>query len=459
MGAGGVHPPGRSPERTSTERTARSGDLGLRFQQALEVTLSAYEGSLRQHMPAGAYRDFCLWALSSQNSQRPLYLRVMGITQLVRLTVTLLDGVVDDPGWRRLLDYVGPLNAYLTYEAVSDNLAIGLAGLAVKDPTYALRRELLHAFNHAMTRRLDGEAIEAACLLDPMRPVAQRISLFDQSLARTSHLALAQAYLEQRSGLSLGELDHAVWPPLIANIEACADLARSTSDCQIGHLVRKGLCRRYEAVDRLLTVEPLTLSQLAELGAYAILVIPTLAYYVAILAEMIASCAGLRRAIEDGTLERALYDAALLVRLLNDLGTRLLVFADEREELLSYLQECYQANGEAPQTFTDLMPHVDGKFSLLTRIRKDVSFGEFNVALYNVRELRPVPDALQAFEANLDYFAQLYACHHARLLDEASILDECLGHDQISQLILRFVRFHEMLYSNPYHTSAGEYAI
>jgi hypothetical protein len=77
-------------------------------------------------MPSSAYRDFYLWALSSENPHRQTFLEVNGITQLVKLTITLLDGLVDSQDWPQLAEASILMSTYQIYEIVSDNLAIGL---------------------------------------------------------------------------------------------------------------------------------------------------------------------------------------------------------------------------------------------------------------------------------------------------------------------------------------------
>src|SRR4051812_3038170 len=98
-----------------------------RHSQILENTLAALETSLAEYMPDCAYRDFYQWALSASNPLGTTWLEALGVYQTTHLTFELLDGIISDEAWDVLVPYISPMNTYLAYEVVSDNLAIGLA--------------------------------------------------------------------------------------------------------------------------------------------------------------------------------------------------------------------------------------------------------------------------------------------------------------------------------------------
>jgi hypothetical protein len=434
--------------------------IAERYESTLALTLTGFEASLDRYMPAGPYRDFYLWAISPQNPQREAFLQIIGASQLVKLTITLLDGLVDDASWPRLADHSVVMNVYQLYEIVSDNLAIGLAGQRKGDLMAGLRRDLLRAFNDAMVARLRGAPKPAAQLLASWQPGARCISIFDQSLNGYKQRVSAEAYLSLQADVGLDDLEYSVWPVLVANIESCADLAQSMNGYLSSHLLREGLISRYQAVNGLLEMRALTLPQLADVGAEAILVVPTLAYYVAVLGEAIRPLEHFQLVIQNGSLARALYDAALLVRLLNDLGTQLVTQTPvDRAALVQALTLRHWEDSETTPTIADLLSGSSDRSGLFTRLHKDIAYGEFNVALYGISDMTPRPEALQVFENNLAYFAQRYAQHQASLRDASAALSDCLGDNTLSTLILRFVRFHEQLYANPYHVDVGEYAV
>lgn len=426
----------------------------------MAITLAGFEASLHRHMPAGAYRDFCLWGISADNPHQETFLQKMGITQLVNMTVQLLDGLVDDQSWHQLLPFCATMNTYQIYEIVSDNLAIGLAASLTGNSTERMRRELLGNFNKAMISRLKGDPTPAVLVLDGIRASSGYISLFEQSLTKESQFHLTDAYLSEHTAHSGTALEYSLWPLLVANIEACADLVQTITPYDVGPLVHDGIIRRYQAVNQSLATSSLPLAQRAEIATHAILVIPTLAYYVSVLAEVIRPNCGLSQVLKEGTLSSALYDAALLVRLLNDFGTTLLTLpAVERDVLMDRLVFRCKEPLARHQTVADVLLAVAEEDDLLTRIRKDIVFGEFNLAMSDVYGVQTVTQGMRIFGSNLSYCSQLYSDHYCQLLLTLDRLNEQLQDDVVSQLILRFVHFHMHLYSKPYTMMAGEYAI
>ncbi len=87
--------------------------------------------------------------------------------------------------------------------------------------------------------------------------------------------------------------------------------------------------------------------------------------------------------IDNGLLYSALADAALITRLLNDVGTHLLQMTTiERIQLYQKMQS-YINNHQFDSIFTCLsFLTKDPEFLLpLIRIRKDLQHGEFNICL------------------------------------------------------------------------------
>jgi hypothetical protein len=410
-------------------------------------------------MPAGLQRDFYSWAFSSQNPYQAQFLQTTGVLQLVNLTVMLLEGLVDRYDWPQLAAHSALLNVYLSYEAVSDNLALGVARVK-PDENQTVQRKVLYAFNQAMTERLKGSWQTAAEILEPLQQDSTRFSSFQQSLSADKHAMFAHAYVESRTSVSINDLEHGLWPALVANIESAAELANMMDRCQTGSLLREGLINRYQSVNRTLEAQNMSRLELATVGAHSILVAPTLAFYAAVLAEIIRPNPHFYRVIEDGLLNEALYDAALLVRLLNDMGTDLLNQSeDQRRLLVNGMRTTYLKNGDTLNSLPLLLLSIADIDETLTRIHKDVFHGEFNVCLFNLRNIQRVPDAITMFEQNLVHFARLYAEHTARLEENLQTIRERLNDDVVSSVIQRFVQFHIKLYAHRFTTTVGEYAI
>ncbi len=430
-----------------------------RYTQALEATVEGLRRSLREDVPECTYRSYCDWSLSDENPRRDAFLQAMGITQLTHLTLTLLDGMVEERHWPRLVDCSVVMNVYQVWEIISDNLAIGLARRAPADSTYIERRQLVLGFNRAMVERLNGRSEHARETLRPWQQSADRLSSFTQSLIAEKHAVLAEEYVRTHPGTSLAEIEHSIWPALVANIETCAALSTFTSQYQLGPHITGGLVKRYSAVTRLVEHQDMTPEQRGSVGADAILVMPTLAYYVAVLAEMLEPTPGLHEVVEDGTLPGALFDVALLVRMVNDLGGLVKLSEHERASLVKSLgTDIPDLDSQASQ-FGDVLSTAGQSNALLTRVLKDVSHGEYNLAVDGLAGLSSLTDALKTFDQRLEYYGRLYRETSLRLTARFKSMDRVVGKPTISALLGRFLQFHEMLYSNPYTKQAGEYAI
>jgi hypothetical protein len=430
-----------------------------REEQLLLMTVAGLEASLDNHMPKGVGRDFYRWAISKENPYQGEYLQAQGITQLVKMTCKLLNGLVSDALWEKLAPYTVPMNVYQIYEIVSDNLAIGLASATSFTAEREQRRTILQEFNRSMIARLNGDRRSGDQLLKKIKPLARGVSLFEQSLNSRKQSFFAHVYSEYHRDVKPEDLEAAIFPILVANIESCVDLANFMCDYESGSLILKGLINRYRAVNRLLKHQPLPPQDLLDASTYAILVIPTLAYYIAILGEVIQPQEGFKTVVRNNLLAKALYDAALMVRLLNDLGTWTLQLPPEQYMALSTVLELRYRHYSNSANFIDGLQTAIEDTQVLTRIHKDIVHGEFNVSLYGIRDSSFDSDAIVAFNQNLGYFAQVYQGASQRLQRSLGAIDEQLNHNWLSSLILRFVQFHEVLYSNPYDMKDGEYSI
>ena len=97
--------------------------------RAAQLLVSSYTtltDAIGRHMPSGPYRDFSAWAFSPGNPRQAEFLRLTGLTQLVKMNVTLLSGIVEDDHWPEVLRHAGLMNTYQVLEVISDNLALGL---------------------------------------------------------------------------------------------------------------------------------------------------------------------------------------------------------------------------------------------------------------------------------------------------------------------------------------------
>lgn len=427
------------------------------FQRARDKLVGEVERSIRDCVPEHPAREFFLWSFSADNPERERWLHLIGISQTVQLTLQLLAGLVGGAEHEALIDYLLPMSVYQFYEIVSDNLCIGLSSPIPHDTTRALRRELVLGFNDAMVQRLRGEPRPAAELLAPLRACAQGVSLLHNTLNASQYRKVAGHYLGQRPAASLADIDGAVWPLLVANIESCRQLAAAVAPYACGEMISQGLINRYLGVSALISEPELQLSRRLTASADAILVVPTLAYAICGLKEVVQPDAALAQSLRGGVLGEALYAAALLVRLLNDLGTPLLADAAVRKQLLEGLRAASAGEaGAAP--LGDLLRQQCSRYgAALTRLNKDLVHGECNLGLFGLTEV-PTAQALGTLGGRLEQLARLYVQAKQYLAELAAEVTGRLGDARPMQLVQRFVGFHEQLYARAYTEASGEYS-
>jgi hypothetical protein len=280
-------------------------------------------------------------------------------------------------------------------------------------------------------------------MLGTERRRAGRLSTLEQSLAGATHRELAEPGL-------VDDVERGVWPALVANIEVAVDLVGVLEGTALGSLVRDGLTNRYKAVTRTLSPHHMSRLDLAAVGAHTSLVVPTLAYCLGVVADLAHPAPGLADAAADGTLDGVLHDAALLARLLNDVGPGLLEASPARRRAV-----VARLRRQPAATVDELV--LAGP--LFARLGKDLGHGEFNVLLYGARRAPDVASALDRLESDLNYFARLYALYSDELAAGLERLTARAGDHRPAALIERFVAFHAALYANPYDDAEGEYAV
>jgi hypothetical protein len=464
-----LHPQGAGlPLKQETETTEaplveneRIRAYPPRLQHALDEILPALEDSVRHHMPDGAFREYYLWGLNPANPHHDAWISVIGLKQIVQFTLESVAFPFPDGQIGAFAHYAAPMTIYLNFEVVSDNLEFGLCDRAAHDRTYYLRAHLIREFCNAMCARLSGEPASAAALLAHEAGVAARISAHHQSLSPHKHTSIAADFLRSYPQHTLSQLESGLLPLLIMNIESCVDLARQTRGYQTSALIHKGLYRRYRSAERVFRDPNLDLARVVSYGAYTILIIPVMAYYL----EMGANAFGIpdrfRAAVENGQVGRALYQCSVLVRLLNDLGTPVILQTPEqRSDLIDHLR--YQARHTSDtniRRFLRSVVHDQSYRALLARIVKDVEMGDFNIALYNLPHINPLDSALVTFGKRLGALSRIYHRTYDDLQSQLEALNRTLGSDYLSSIIGRVVHFHARMYGDDYRQAEGDYAV
>jgi len=426
-----------------------------RSAQLLVATITALTEAATRHMPAGPYRDFTMWACSPRNPRQREFLEAAGILQLINMSNMLLIGHVDDDRWPAMLRYTSLMNAYQVLEVISDDLAIGLGNATLDEPD-RLRRGLASAVNRAMIETLTPGRRQPAVLLlaGPARAATKQTSGFEHSGNRgirgfAAEYALSLA-AQGKKVPPPGEIEFGLWPALVAGVETCRQLVDEMEGTATASLLREGLIDRYRAVDRTLFAQHLSRLELASLGAQTILIAPTLAFVLGALLEKVHPVAGYAKIIANGWINDVLSDAALVIRLLNDVGTRLL-----RMPPVQQAAALHVLTGRGGEKGLELL-HDRGYDPIFTRLHKDLVNGESNVALWHARRANDPKEIWLALAESLAYFADLYAQHSARLAAGLAALDERVGDQRASAVIERLVRFHERMYSHTHTELAGE---
>lgn len=423
-----------------------------RYAQTLKSTISTFDASLQLHMPVSPYRDFQLWALQSPHKET--WWQILGLPQFAKLTITLLNDLVSDTQWQQVMDYADVMNTYLIYETVSDNFAIHLQSRPLDDDLRKLQLETLYTFNNTIMTRLESDTVSTTELLAATRSMTERLSCFTHSLTSNEQRVFANQFLSEYNDASLADLEFGGWGALVANVETCVDVSRKLSGNLLGNLLQKGLYQRYQAVNRLLVEHDMPIAELVEVSAYAILVIPVLTYYISVLNELISPTPQLATLVSNGALEKTLYKSAILVRLLNDVGTQLLVNENYHQLLESALEQKLNRNLTINAALSELAPEMP----FLTRLQKDITYGEYNVCLYNINNRPCTPETIATLRDNLAYFSRIYRETRLQMVRELEAITQVLDTDVPSRLILRFVEFHEYVYNHPFDSQAGDYA-
>lgn len=418
------------------------------FLTALQYNIQFLDVSTHTHMPNGLYRHFYQWALTDANPRREVWLQLIGLTQLVNMTFQLLDGLVHDDQWLALTQYSLVMNAYQIFEIVSDNLGIGVVFPENDD----LRQHLM-LFNNAMLARLTDRTDDWRTA---MGKLATRLTVsgFAQSLSPDKHHHITDLYVQQHPEVCITDLEYNLFPALVANIETCYMLYTQCNLLKGGALVQAGLRARYESVNHLIQQPDMPMDERVYASADAILVMPTLGYYVAVLADHLYSLPDFEDVVASGILEDALRQSAVLVRLLNDLGMLTTLPADDTQRLIAYLGD--MARGD--ETLRQVICRADVG-TVITRLQKDAAHGELNLALHGIAD-QPVRDAtLKAFADRLAYLRTVYQTGYDQMERALRQIDRYGGHGFIRTLLTRFIGFHQRLYSHAYQSAVGEYAI
>jgi len=422
-----------------------------------ERMLSHLSQQLPVLMPSGSYQQFYGWAISDKNPLQDDWLQMIGLDQSLGMTFKLLNGVHSDPRVvSELLDTIPTLATYLLFETISDNMAFGGAPWATTSVTHQERsKALLLSFNNDMIARIDDPYTERE-LNQEWLSIASKLSGIDQSLSQGKQKPVIEAYLQAHPETMFEAIEYGCTDALIANLNSCAAMVAAMEDTAVFPLFKRTLRARYEGINRLLEDDVNGIDDLLAIGTNSILVITVLSYYSSHFAAF--TDADLSSVLNSTLFERTMGNAAKLTRMLNDMGTPLLKDAEHRDAVFDDLHKLHAETG-IDDVFR-LISEGAKRHVALTRLQKDIDFGEFNIALHGLPEHRhDVTKALHLLQETLMYCGDVYEDAYTQLMIDIPNLTQQMGHTAYAEMALRFVLFHEKLYSNSFKQNDGEYAV
>lgn len=413
-------------------------------------------------LPQGVVKNFMLWMLDNNNPSQESYLRMLGVAGSVELELKLLENILEPSIIKEMAYYISILNAYFGFETLSDNLGVGLSPIRQrKTLTQQAQKEVLLKFNKIMIKKIKGFPKKSANLLADSENLIKKISVNKTTLSPEQMHNFCKKYCEYNHNVDSSKLEYSFLSILILNIETCLQLLNSLQKNPIYWLLKDSVIGRYAAVNRIVIASSsLSLKKLAELGLKSILTIPTLAYCVGALEEVKPNKA-FKKVIESGLVHDCMADAALLTRLLNDIGTHLLEMHHEERNHCYQQYKNYLGTHNDDSIFSYLLRLSKRKEFMvsLTRIRKDLKHGEFNICLDKLQHDKPLTESFVQFCKTIDYYAKLYQKHYQTMLKNLSELSDRLNDEYASKIIYNFVYFHQIKYSQAFDSMEGDYAI
>ncbi|AGC62149.1 hypothetical protein MULP_02290 [Mycobacterium liflandii 128FXT] len=423
--------------------------------EVLDNLTKGIAGVLQDAFADSPCRDFFLWCSSPQSPAQPEWLRLSGSGATHAMTEKVLLYSMEDAHAEHLLGQSSALNTYLAFDAVANDLGIGLGmDPRLDGPHERLRRKLATDVNHAAIRALSRPRPAAPMLLADSRASARRIDFLIQTPSGAAYSQLVKAFNAQCGRNVRADVRAALWPLLVGNIIAARGVLRAIRGLRYAEPVRRYLLGRYTGVNRMIgTGLRGGIGQRLESSADAILASTTLGYYIAFLLDT-PEYRDVPMEEIDLLLFRALSACNRLVCLLSDIGPELLKNQSGREDLANRITD---ATAATDSRFDEVLARVCADDPMTTRLEKDLTRRQTNLALDSLHAL-PVAKAAPAFVKRLNYFAHAYGTAERSLIDACQGLRHLTGRSEISKLVLNFFSFHDSDYANSYNLVAGGYS-
>jgi hypothetical protein len=323
-----------------------------------------------------------------------------------------------------------PMAAYQVFEELSDELVGSVTG------------SLVAMSNRVTVQCLAGEKYRAAELLKDVESLASSTSLFGASRDAGRFRTVAEQYVRETGRGSEEAIDGDLWSLLVVKAESCRAAALSVGDRWLGPMVIQGLMDRFRRRGTSTADGSVPVSRRLMAGSGSSRSLPVLAFYIAVL-EPALGFETLNVLQADATLVEALSVAAMLVRLLKDVGAPLLTSDWVRTQFARLLdQKTVARNGK---DLASILREEAGEFGdWPARISPDVMRRENNVCLSGLLNLSP-DVAIPRLCDRMDYLAGMFSNGRKyldRLAQDITVQVWC---DCPSKLLRRFVEFYERL--------------
>ena len=197
------------------------------------------------------------------------------------------------------------------------------------------------------------------------------------------------------------------------------------------------------------------IKEIKKLQSETILVNQTIQYCIYIYTELYIGKGVAHKIFNDSYILSIIYDAAIIIRLLNDLGLYFLEYSIEEIEMCFNNLLNYEIADNEKWSQWFLRVAIDLPF---TRLYKDVLFNEYNTALFNVDIDMDKFYAVDEILNNTKYLSLIYKKCMKNIEDKKLyLLDNNYGY--IFDIIINMVIFHQDVYSKAYTSTEGEFAI
>ncbi|GAA5527425.1 hypothetical protein [Herpetosiphon gulosus] len=402
----------------------------------LNIFNDKYHRFIIDNMPDSSVKAFYKWIIEDKNSLRVDYLQKSGILKMVELYSYIFHFISkDDDKIVNLCEKISDLMIYQVYEIISDNICITSDKIVSKnkvDLNIKINNSIIEALNN--THRIK--------LID--------IGEFDFI---SNHLSEDNSqFIDGYRAISKEiDIQNESWIIVYMNIISCINVINNIDL----HNYKKSMIRRYNSVNHISMNKYDDIKEIIKLQSETILVSQTLQYCINIYTKIYVKNDITYKIFNDSNILSIIYDVAIVIRLLNDLGLYFLEYSLQEIEMRfdNLLNNEIMGNETWVEWFLRIA--LDLPF---TRLYKDILFNEYNISLYNIEFEMNYRDVIYRILNNTKYLSLIYKkCMKNIESKRKYLFDNDYGY--IFDIVMNMVKFHQDVYSKEYTSKEGEFAI